>query len=95
MTNQNKIKINFTPEVLGGVYANNMPVTHTEEEFIMDFITVFPPEGKIAARVISSPRHMKRILKALEDNIKKYEERYGSLKESDEPKIKFGFQSPK
>jgi hypothetical protein len=95
MTDQKKININFPPEVQGGVYANNMFVTHTKEEFIMDFIMVAPPTGKVTARVISSPGHMKRILKALQENLRKYEEKFGSLKEAEEPKSNFGFQVPR
>lgn len=95
MTDQKKININFPPEVQGGVYANNMFVTHTKEEFIMDFIMVAPPTGNVTARVISSPGHMKRILKALQENLGKYEEKFGSLKEAEEPKSNFGFQVPR
>ena len=93
MAEQKEIKIQFTPEIIGGVYANNTFIAHTREEFIMDFVLVTPPTGKVAARVIISPGHMKRMVKALQDNLKKYENKYGSLKETEGPKVKFGFQS--
>ena len=53
-----------------GVYANNTFIAHTREEFIMDFVLVAPPTGKVTARVIISPGHMKRMVKALQDNLK-------------------------
>ncbi len=86
-----EIKINFPPEVQGGVYANNMIVSHTKEEFILDFIMVAPPAGTVNARVIVSPGHMKRILEALRDNISKYENSFGTIQIAEEPKGKIGF----
>jgi len=86
-----EIKISFPPEVQGGVYANNMVVSHTKEEFILDFIMVAPPAGMVNARVIVSPGHMKRILEALRDNISKYENSFGTIQIAEEPKGKLGF----
>ena len=73
MPNPKELKVNFAQNLVGGVYANNMFVSHTREEFIMDFLMVSPPAGTVTARIISSPGHMKRIIKALQENIKKYE----------------------
>ena len=81
-----EIKVNFPPELQGGVYSNNMVVTHSREEFILDFLMVAPPAGAVTARVIVSPGHMKRILRALEDNISKYEKTFGTIQVAEEPK---------
>jgi len=89
-----EIKINFPEKLRGGVYANNMYVAHTKEEFIMDFIMVAPPTGTINARVVTSPGHMKRIIKALQTNVKKYEEKFGKISEAEEPKGSIGFVQP-
>ena len=86
-----EIKISFPPEVQGGVYANNMVVSHTKEEFILDFIMVAPPAGTVMARVIVSPGHMKRVLEALRDNIEKYEKSFGTIQIAEEPEGKIGF----
>jgi hypothetical protein len=80
-----EIKISFPQDLQGGRYANNMHVIHTKEEFIMDFMMVVPPAGAITARVIVSPGHMKRIFNALDENIKKYEEKFGTLVEAAAP----------
>ena len=86
-----EIKINCPQEIQGGVYANNMVVTHTKEEFILDFIMIAPPMGTVNARVIVSHGHMKRILEALRDNISKYESAFGAIQIAEEPKGKIGF----
>jgi hypothetical protein len=81
------IKVSLPNEIKGGVYANNMVIGHTSEEFILDFIMVSPPEGVVTARVILSPGHMKRILNAFQDNISKYEKTYGTIKQAEAPKV--------
>ena len=86
-----EIKISFPQEVQGGVYANNMVVSHTKEEFILDFIMVAPPTGTVTARVIVSPGHMKRVLEALRDNVAKYEKSFGTIQIAEEPRGRFGF----
>ncbi len=88
MADGQDIKVNFPPNLHGGVYSNNMVVTHTKEEFILDFLMVAPPAGAVTARVIVSPGHMKRILKALQDNISKYEKSFGMIEIAEEPKGK-------
>ena len=88
MSNGQEIKVNFPPELQGGVYSNNMVVAHTKEEFILDFIMVAPPAGAVTARVIVSPGHMKRILVALQDNISKYENTHGTIEIAEEPRGK-------
>ena len=82
---QREIKIKFSDDVLRGVYANLMQITHTREEFVLDFANVFPPQGIITARVIISPGHLKRIVKALGENMKKYEGKFGPVEEAKGP----------
>ena len=86
-----EIKVRFPEKIMGGSYANHMIVLHTKEEFIMDFIMASPPAGSVTARVITSPGHMKRIIKALQDNVKKYEDKFGEIQESKAPQ---GFIAP-
>lgn len=102
-SNQQNVNIKITDEILKGVYANMMMVTHNKEEFVLDFINMFPPSGIVNARVMVSPAHVKRIVTALNENIKKYEQQFGAIKEdasqqnvptssSTSPKS-FGFES--
>ena len=88
---QTKIPVEFPSGLKGGAYANNMAVTHTKEEFILDFVMIGPRAGAVTARVIMSPGHTKRMIAALQDAMRKYEQRYGSLSPADEPKGHIGF----
>jgi len=74
-----EIKIEFPPHLRAGVYTNNMVVSHTREEFILDFMLVTSMDGVVTARLITSPGHLKRIIAALQENVKKYEATYGKI----------------
>lgn len=82
---QQQIQIRANNKDLKGVYSNVMQVTHSQEEFILDFLNITGPMGVLSTRVIISPGHLKRIVKALEDNVKKYEGRFGPIKAADAP----------
>lgn len=90
-----QIQVSFPDSLKGGVYSNLMEVKHTREEFILDFYMVSPPVGAITARVIMSPGHMKRTIADLQENVKKYEGNFGTIKQAEEPhgKGKLGFRS--
>lgn len=89
--NQQQIQVKISDENLKGVYANAMQVLHTREEFVVDFMNLFPPNGIVSARIILSPGHLKRIISALQDNLKKYESAFGEVREADAPSNKIGF----
>ena len=79
------MNVKITDEELKGRYANLVRITHTREEFILDFINMVPPQGAVTARVITSPGHLKRLIRALSGNLKLYEENFGSIVEAAEP----------
>ena len=96
MSDEKKVKeiqINFPPELQKGVYANNMVVSHSQEEFMLDFMLISPPNGVVTSRVIMSPGHVKRVIQALIDNLAKYEEKHGPLKAAIEPHNPFGYEA--
>jgi hypothetical protein len=70
-----------------GVYSNLALITHSETEFLIDYLFLQPqnPKAKVLARIISSPIHAKRLLWALKDNIEKYETRFGTIAVGDQP----------
>jgi len=74
-----QVQINATDEVARGRYSNNMLVTHTREEFILDFLLTAPNGTQLVSRVMVSPGHMKRVLSALVDNMQKYEANFGEV----------------
>ncbi|MCX6743174.1 MAG: DUF3467 domain-containing protein [Candidatus Parcubacteria bacterium] len=81
-----QINIKAIDEILAGKYTNMMQVAHTKEEFVLDFMNILPPQGILTARVITSPGHMKRIIKALQENMGKYEQAFGQINEAEAPK---------
>ena len=81
----NQIQIKANDEVVKGTYSNMMQVMHTGEEFVVDFLSVYPPAGSLNSRVIVSPSHMKRMVAALADNLAKYEKQFGPIKSSEAP----------
>ena len=82
-----KLEIQLDEETAQGVYANLAVVNHTDAEFILDFVFVQPqvPRAKVRSRVVTSPRHLKRLLLAIQDNVQKYEENYGPIEEGPKP----------
>jgi hypothetical protein len=91
---QNQINIELTEDIAEGVYANLAMIAHSNSEFVIDFIRLMPgvPKAKVKSRIVITPEHAKRLLAALKDNIKKYEEVFGDIKQSDDvPKFPLNF----
>lgn len=78
---QPQIQIEIDENTAKGTYSNLAMVSHSETEFILDFIFVQPQtaKSKVLSRIITSPLHLKRLLGAIQDNIHKYEERFGPI----------------
>jgi len=92
---EHQLSIQMDPQHATGVYSNLMMVSHRKEEFILDFLFVQPqrsPQGQsianLRSRVITSPEHTKRIVAALQENLRRYEEAFGPIQEAtDMPKV--------
>lgn len=80
------MQIELKEEVAEGVYANLAIITHSSSEFILDFVRVMPgmPKAGVKSRIVLAPEHAKRLLRALEDNIGKYERSFGPIRMPDE-----------
>ena len=91
---QQQINIELKEDTAEGVYSNLVMISHSPEEFILDFIRVMPgvPKARVKSRVIVTPQHAKRLLRALADNIEKYEAAHGEIEERTPPgqPIRFG-----
>ncbi len=79
------INIKIGDEELKGRYSNLLRVTYTRDEFILDFINLIPPQGVVTARVVTSPGHLKRIVRALSSTLQRYEKAHGAILEAPEP----------
>jgi hypothetical protein len=82
---QAKINIELSEEVAQGEYANLAIITHSTAEFVVDFINMMPntPKAKVKSRIILAPQHAKRLMRALADNIRKFESQNGDILEPD------------
>lgn len=83
----NQINIELPEEVAEGIYSNLAIISHSHSEFVVDFIRMVPnvPKAKVKSRVILTPTHAKRMLRALADNVKKYEAQFGTISEPEQP----------
>ncbi len=84
---EQQINIELSEEMAEGVYANLAMIAHSNTEFVIDFIRLMPgvPKAKVKSRVILTPEHAQRLLMALQDNIAKYEDNFGTIRETNEP----------
>ncbi|MFH1542365.1 MAG: DUF3467 domain-containing protein [bacterium] len=82
---EKKIPIEMEAAIAGGVYSNLTIISHSDNEFIFDFILAHPPKGKVNARVILSPSHAKRLMTALQNNVALFEKKFGPIKAATEP----------
>jgi len=78
-----QLEVLANPNDMKGIYVNMMQVNHTPDEFIMDFLMGFAGKATLNARLVTSPRHMKAMLHAINDNIKKYEAKFGEIKQTE------------
>lgn len=80
---EQKIDINLNEEVAQGTYANLAIITHSDNEFILDFVAMLPglPKGNVRSRIILTPQNAKRLLSALNENVHKFEEKNGRIDE--------------
>jgi hypothetical protein len=78
-----QIQIDLDEVTAQGAYCNLVFINHTDAEFILDFVFVQPaaPRARVRSRIISSPRHTKRLLRALEANVQRYEQTFGKIEE--------------
>ncbi|HLW14212.1 MAG TPA: DUF3467 domain-containing protein [Flavobacteriaceae bacterium] len=91
--NQGKINIQLDDQVAEGIYCNLAIINHSVSEFVVDFVKVMPgvPKSKVKSRIILTPQHAKRFLKALNDNVVRFEKKHGEIKDFEQPSIPLSF----
>lgn len=94
--NPNQINIELSDEVSEGIYSNLAVITHSNSEFVVDFIKLMPgvPKAKVKSRIILTPQHAKRLYRALKDNISKFEAVHGIIKETESGDYPFQLSGP-
>jgi hypothetical protein len=90
------LNIELTEEMAEGIYSNLAIITHSNSEFVIDFVKVMPgvPKAKVKSRIVLTPQHAKRLLSAIADNISKFEAVHGVIKQTEGMSIPMNFGGP-
>ncbi|AUC80833.1 DUF3467 domain-containing protein [Lacinutrix sp. Bg11-31] len=90
---QNQINIELDEKVAEGTYSNLAIINHSVSEFVVDFVSIMPgtPKSKVKSRIILTPQHAKRLLKALGENVQRFEKAHGEIKDYEQPPIPLNF----
>ena len=91
-----QLNIEISEEVAEGTYANLAIITHSHAEFVIDFVNVMPgtPKSRVKSRIILTPQHAKRFMRAITDNILKYESVNGPIKDLEDTPLPLNFGGP-
>lgn len=91
--NSNQLNIELDESVADGIYSNLAIINHSASEFVVDFVNIMPgrPKSKVKSRIVLTPQHAKRFLKALNDNVKRFEAAHGEIKDYEQPPIPLNF----
>src|SRR5262245_26331501 len=92
----NQLNIEISEEVAEGVYANLAIITHSHAEFVIDFVSVMPgtPKSKVKSRIILTPQHTKRFMKALNENVQRFEQANGKIQDLEDVPLPLSFGGP-
>ncbi|QRM89596.1 DUF3467 domain-containing protein [Lacinutrix sp. WUR7] len=88
-----QINIELDEKIAEGTYSNLAIINHSVSEFVVDFVSIMPgtPKSKVKSRIILTPQHAKRLMKALSDNVAKFENMHGEIKDYEQPPIPLNF----
>jgi hypothetical protein len=91
--NQKQINIELDEKTAEGIYSNLAIINHSGSEFVIDFISLMPgaPKAKVKSRIILTPQHAKKFLKALSDNVNRFEQAHGTIKDYEQPSFPINF----
>lgn len=88
-----QINIELDEKTAEGTYSNLAIINHSSSEFVVDFVAMMPgaPKAKVKSRIVLTPQHAKRLLKALNDNISRYESNHGAISDTEQPSVPLSF----
>lgn len=92
--NEQQLNIELPEDIADGVYSNLAIINHSATEFVLDFVNLMPgkPKAKVKSRIILTPQHAKRLVRAIADNVKKFEQANGEIKDNEQiPHIPMNF----
>ncbi|MFY8186369.1 MAG: DUF3467 domain-containing protein [Flavobacterium sp.] len=90
---QGQMNIEIDEKTAEGIYSNLAIINHSPSEFVLDFVSIMPgaPKAKVKSRIVLTPQHAKRFLKALNENIHRFEANHGEIKDSEMPPLPLNF----
>lgn len=90
---QGQINIELDEATAEGIYSNLAIINHSASEFVLDFVCIMPgtPKARVKSRIVLTPQHAKRLLKAMGENIHRYEVANGEIKDTEQPPIPLNF----
>lgn len=90
---QGQINIELDEQTAQGIYSNLAIINHSQSEFVVDFVSIMPGvhKSKVKSRIVLTPQHAKRFLKAIQDNIARFESQHGEIKDYQQPPIPINF----
>lgn len=88
-----QINIELDEKIAEGIYSNLAIINHSASEFVLDFVCIMPgtPKAKVKSRIVLTPQHAKRLLKAMGENIHRFEIAHGEIKDTEQPPIPLNF----
>ena len=92
-SNEKQINIELDEKMAEGTYSNLAIINHSVSEFVVDFVSMMPgsPKAKVKSRIILTPQHAKRLMKALSDNVNRFEQAHGTIKDYEQPPVPLNF----
>ena len=93
---ENQLNIELSEDVAEGIYSNLAIITHSNTEFVVDFIKIMPgvPKARVKSRIVLTPQHAKRLMKAIADNVAKFEQLHGKIKDTEVNALPLSFGGP-
>ncbi|PIP33380.1 DUF3467 domain-containing protein [Candidatus Falkowbacteria bacterium CG_4_10_14_0_2_um_filter_48_10] len=89
---ENKQEIKIADNLPGAEYANAMQINHNQDEFQLFFLNIAGLSGRVVGKIITSPGHCKKMIAALSENLRRYEERFGPIKQAPDAEREIGFK---
>lgn len=90
------LNVELSEDIAEGIYSNLAIINHSPSEFVLDFIKIMPgvPKARVKSRIVLTPQHAKRFLRAMGDNIARYEQQHGEIQDVEQPNIPLNFGGP-
>ncbi len=91
-----QINVELNEDIAEGIYSNLAIINHSASEFVLDFIKIMPgvPKARVKSRIVLTPQHAKRFLRAMKENVQRYEKQHGDIQDTEQPQIPLNFGGP-